>query len=86
MGAIEILRKKLKVNPFFILGILLGGLLVVSIPGLEPLAYGTSTGTFNAPESFSRLAEMASPAVVNIRIEKTIKARDPNLLQFHQDT
>ena len=85
MGAMEILRKKLKVNPFLILLILCGGLLVASGPGLSPLAYAKSTGTFNAPESFSRLAEMASPAVVNIRIEKTVKLRGPSMRQFQRD-
>ncbi len=85
MGAMDILRKKLKVNPFLFLLILCGGLLVVSEPGLSPLAYAKSTGTFNAPESFSRLAEMASPAVVNIRIEKIIKLRGPSMRQFQRD-
>ena len=85
MGAMEILRKKLKVNPFLIFLILCGGLFVASEPGLSPLAYAKSTGTFNAPESFSRLAEMASPAVVNIRVEKIIKSRGPSMRQFQRD-
>ena len=84
MGAMEILRKKLKVNPFLVFFILCGGLLVINGAGFAPLAYAKSTGTFNAPESFSRLAEMASPAVVNIRIEKTVKLRGPSMPQFHQ--
>ena len=85
MGAMEILRKKLKVNPFLIFLILCGGLLVAAGPGLNSLAYAKSEGTFNAPESFSRLAEMASPAVVNIRIEKIIKSRGPSMRQFQRD-
>ena len=85
MGAMEILRKKLKVNPFLIFLILCGGLLVAAGPGLNSLAYAKSAGTFNAPESFSRLAEMASPAVVNIRIEKTVKMRGPSMRQFQRD-
>ncbi|CAB1065677.1 HtrA protease/chaperone protein [Olavius sp. associated proteobacterium Delta 1] len=85
MGAMEILRKKPKVNHFLIFLILCGGLLVAAGPGLSPLAYAKSTGTFNAPESFSRLAEMASPAVVNIRIEKTVKSRGPSMRQFQRD-
>ena len=85
MGAMEILKKTLKVNTFLIFTILFSGLLVVSEPGLSPLVYAKSTGTFNAPESFSRLAKMASPAVVNIRIEKTIKSRVPGSRQFRQD-
>ncbi len=85
MGAMEILRKRLKVNTFLIFLILSGGLLVASEPGFSPVVYAKSTGTFNAPESFSRLAEMASPAVVNIRVEKTIKSRGPSTRQFHRD-
>jgi len=85
MGAMEILRKKQKVNPFIILLILIGGLLALSQPGVSPPAYAKTTGTFNAPETFSRLAEMASPAVVNIRIEKTIKSRGPSMRQFQRD-
>jgi len=85
MGAKEILRKKVKVNPFLIFLILFGGLLISTTPGLSPLAHAKSKGTFNAPESFSRLAEMASPAVVNIRIEKTIKTRGPGMRQFQKD-
>jgi len=85
MGAMEILRKKLKVNPFLIFFILCVGLLALNGPGLNPAAYAKSTGTFNAPESFSRLAETASPAVVNIRIEKTVKLREPSMRQFHRD-
>jgi serine protease Do len=85
MGAKEILRKKAKVNTFIIFLIVFGGLLAFSVPGLSPLAHAKSTGTFNAPESFIRLAEMASPAVVNIRIEKTIKTRGPSMRQFQMD-
>jgi len=85
MGTMEIHRKKIKVNIFLILLILVGGLAVVSGPGLSSLVYAKSTGTFNAPETFSHLAEMASPAVVNIRIEKTIKARGPSPRQFQRD-
>jgi serine protease Do len=85
MGAMEILRKTLKVNPFLIFFILCGGLLVLNGPDLNATAHAKSTGTFNAPESFSRLAEMASPAVVNIRIEKIVKSRGPGMRQFQRD-
>ncbi|MCP4630870.1 MAG: DegQ family serine endoprotease [bacterium] len=85
MDAMEIHWKRIKVNIFLIFLILVGGLPVVSGPGLSSLAYAKSTGTFNAPETFSHLAEMASPAVVNIRIEKTIKPRGPSPRQFQRD-
>jgi len=83
MGAMEILRKKIKLNPILIFLMLFGGLYVSSVSGLDPLVYAQSSTTFNAPESFSRLAEMVSPAVVNIRIEKTLKS--PSIRQFHRD-
>ena len=85
MGAMETLRKKITVIPVFVFVLLCGGLLALNGPGLNPAAYAQSTGTFNAPESFSRLAEMVSPAVVNIRIEKIIKSRGPSMRQFHRD-
>jgi serine protease Do len=37
------------------------------------------------PESFSSLAEMASPAVVNVRTEKTVQGSSRSLRQFHQN-
>ncbi len=85
MGAMEIQRKNLKVNPFFIVLMLLCGLTAAHLSGFGPTVYAKSTGTFDAPESFSRLADMASPAVVNIRIEKTVKSRGPSGRQFQRD-
>jgi serine protease Do len=85
MGATEILRKKLKVNPFLIFLILLGGLSIASDFGLNPPVYAKSSGTFDAPKSFSQLAEAESPAVVNIRIVKTIKGGGPVFRHFQRD-
>ena len=73
MGSMETLRKNLKINTFLIFFVLGGFLFAASEYGFSPLVYARSGGTFDAPESFSRLAEMASPAVVNIRIVKTIQ-------------
>ena len=84
MGAMEIQRKELNVNLFFMILVILCGAAALLV-GTSPLAYAKTTGTFNAPESFSRLADMASPAVVNIRIEKTIKPRGPSSRQFQRD-
>ncbi len=39
----------------------------------EKIAHAKPAESFSAPESFSSLAEKASPAVVNIRTVKTIK-------------
>ena len=85
MGAMEKQRIKLKFSMFLIFMIFCGGLILVSGLIYSPLGYAKSTGTFDAPESFSRLAEMASPAVVNIRIEKTVKSRIPGGRQFQRD-
>jgi serine protease Do len=84
MGAMEIQRKKPKVNTFFMMLMLFCGLTAAYLLSFSPAVYAKSTGTFNAPETFSRLADMASPAVVNIRIEKTIKSRGPGGRQFQQ--
>ena len=85
MGAMDIHSKRVKVKNFLIWVIIIGVGLVVSGPGLSPLVHAKSTSTFNALETFSHLAEKASPAVVNIRIEKTIKSRGPGPRQFQRD-
>jgi serine protease Do len=48
-------------------------------------AHAESVEYFNAPASFNRLAEMARPAVVNIRTVKTIKGGGPVSRQFQRD-
>ena len=50
-----------------------------SIANAKPTEY------FNAPASFNQLAEMVSPAVVNIRTVKTIKGGGPVFRQFQRD-
>jgi serine protease Do len=50
-----------------------------------PIAHAKSTQYFNAPASFNQLAEMVSPAVVNIRTVKTIKGGGPVFRQFQRD-
>jgi serine protease Do len=52
---------------------------------IGPIADAKSTEYFNAPASFNQLAEMASPAVVNIRTVKTIKGGGPVFRQFQRD-
>jgi serine protease Do len=85
MGAKDIQRNEVKRNLSLILSILLGGLIAFTQPGFSWPAYAKSAGTFNAPETFSRLAEMVSPAVVNIRIEKTIASRGSGSQPFNRD-
>jgi serine protease Do len=50
-----------------------------------PRAHAEAVEYFNAPASFNRLAEMARPAVVNIRTVKTIKGGGPVFRQFQRD-
>ena len=50
-----------------------------------PIAHAKSPQYFNAPASFNQLAEMVSPAVVNIRTVKTIKGGGPVFRQFQRD-
>jgi len=85
MGAMDIRWIKTKVNTFIIFLILLGGLFAAADFGPSPLVYAKSTPTFDAPKSFSQLVEMAGPAVVNIRIVKTIKGGGPVFRHFQRD-
>ena len=85
MGAMEVSRNKTKLNAFTIFLILFGGLLVATDFGHNPLLYAKSMPNFDAPKSFSHLVEMAGPAVVNIRIVKTIKSGGPVFRQFQRD-
>ena len=85
MGAMEVPRNKSKLCTFAIFLILFGGLLVATDFGHNPLLYAKSMPTFDAPKSFSQLVEMAGPAVVNIRIVKTIKGGGPVFRHFQQD-
>ena len=85
MGVMAIKRKEIKAHVFLVLIIILSGLAAALEFGASPPAYAKTKATFDAPESFSRLAQMASPAVVNIRIEKTLKSRGPSSRQFQRD-
>jgi serine protease Do len=85
MGAMEVLRNKTKLATLTIFLILFGGLLVATDFGHSSLLYAKSTPTFDAPRSFSHLVEMAGPAVVNIRIVKTVKSGGPVFRHFQRD-
>ena len=85
MAAIEVRRNKKRLNTLIIYIVLFSGLLVAAELGSSTLLYAKSTPTFDAPKSFSQLVEMAGPAVVNIRIVKTIKGGGPVFKHFQQD-
>jgi serine protease Do len=76
MGAPKMIRKFIGIN-FIIIAIAL-------VFGMLP-ADAESTDYFDAPASFNQLAEMVSPAVVNIRTVKTIKGGGPVFRQFQRD-
>jgi serine protease Do len=85
MGAMETIGNKPKRNIFFIFLILFCGLFAVAEFGSGPLLYAKSTPAFDAPKSFSQLVESAGPAVVNIRIVKTIKGGGPVFRHFQRE-
>ena len=85
MGAMGIITKKIRINAFAITLLLLSGLFVATNMYLCPPVFAKSVGGITAPESFSQLAEAASPAVVNIRAVKTIKGGGPVFRHFQRD-
>jgi serine protease Do len=86
MGVKGIMKKKNRINAFItLLILLLGGFLVVDGFHFNPPAYAKTTDVITVPGSFSRLAEMASPAVVNIRTVKTIKGGGPVFRNFRRN-
>jgi len=85
MGAMEVRSTKTKLNILIMTLVLFGGLLIAGDFGPGALLYAKSTPTFDAPKSFSQLVEMAGPAVVNIRIVKTIKGGGPVFRHFQRD-
>jgi serine protease Do len=76
MGAPRMIKKFVGINLIVIT--------IALIVGMLP-ADAKSTEYFNVPDSFNQLAEMASPAVVNIRTVKTIKGGGPVFRQFQRD-
>jgi len=64
---------------------LVAGITVCDTCLIGSIAQAKTTEYFNAPESFNQLAEMATPAVVNIRTVKTIKGGGPVFRQFQRD-
>ena len=63
---------------------LTGGFLFAAGLELNPPVYAKSGDSYSVPGSFSKLAEMAGPAVVNIRTVKTIKGGGPVFRQFQR--
>ncbi len=85
MGAMGTRKNKNRIDTRIILLILLGGFFIVAAFHFNPSAYAKTTDVMTVPGSFSQLAEMASPAVVNIRTVKTIKGGGPVFRNFRRN-
>jgi serine protease Do len=73
-----------KLKTLLIIIMLGGGFLFAAGFHLNPSAHAKSMDIHTVPGSFSKLAEMAGPAVVNIRTVKTIKGGGPVFRQFQR--
>ncbi len=73
----ERIGENIRINIIIIILALTGCFAVTAGFGLNPSVYAKSTDIYSVPGNFSKLAEMAGPAVVNIRTVKTIKGGWP---------
>ena len=80
----ERIGEYIRTNIIIIFLALIGGFTVTAGFGLNPSAYAKSTDIYSTPGNFSKLAEIAGPAVVNIRTVKTIKGGGPVFRQFQR--
>jgi len=85
MGTSEMHAKLSRRKFIFLTSFLIGAIWLLTNYAVGPIASAKSIEYFNAPASFNQLAEMASPAVVNIRTVKTIKGGGPVFRQFQRD-
>ncbi len=85
MGAMGTRKIENNIEPRIIFLILLGCFFIVAALNFNPSAYAKTADVITVPESFSQLAEMASPAVVNIRTVKTIKGGGPVFRNFRRN-
>jgi serine protease Do len=85
MGSSEAIATIKKLKVLFIIVALIGGIWTACDLVSYPVVHAKSTDYFNVPASFNHLAEIVSPAVVNIRTVKTIKGGGPVFRQFQRD-
>ncbi len=83
MKANKKMVNRTKTKALIILILLTAGFFAITNFGLLPYVEAKSSTSFNAPGGFSDLAEEVSPAVVNIRAEKTVKGGGRVFRQFH---
>jgi len=74
----------IKMKMLIIILTLAGGFLFASGFHLNPSAHAKTEDIYSTPGNFSKLAELAGPAVVNIRTVKTIKGGGPVFRQFQR--
>jgi serine protease Do len=84
MSAMVTLKAKNQIKALATFIILLGGVVIATGFFAGSQAFAKSEGVVYVPESFSSLAEKASPAVVNIRTVKTIKGGGPVFRHFQR--
>ena len=85
MGAkVKVTETINKMKILIILVTLTGGLLFDAGFQFNPSAHAKSAENYSAPGNFSKLVEMAGPAVVNIRTVKTIKGGGHGFKQFQR--
>jgi serine protease Do len=85
MGANHLIVNFFRLRHKLIAIALMAGFFIISHQAAGPVAYAESAELSNVPASFNHLAEMVSPAVVNIRTVKTIKGGGPVFRQFQRD-
>ena len=84
MRAKGIIRDNLKMNIIIIILALTGSFSIAAGLDLNSPAFAKSTDIYSTPGNFAKLAEMAGPAVVNIRTVKTIKGGGPVFRHFQR--
>jgi serine protease Do len=84
MRAKGLIRDNLKRNIIIIILALTGGFSIAAGLDLNSPAFAKSTDNYSTPGNFAKLAEMAGPAVVNIRTVKTIKGGGPVFRHFQR--
>jgi serine protease Do len=84
MRAKGLIRDNLKMNIIIIILALTGGFSIAAALDLNSPAFAKSTDIYSTPGNFAKLAEMAGPAVVNIRTVKTIKGGGPVFRHFQR--
>lgn len=85
MAAMGTKKRNTTINTFVIFLIALAGFFIVANFDSNSSAYAKTADVITVPGNFSQLAEIAGPAVVNIRTVKTIKGGGPVFRNFRRN-